>query len=298
MPRPELCCCGRSWHLRSSASCFGAGLMISACMAGVFLPCLALPILFVRLRQEIPVHPIGSSPQSFLSCVRQVQQNWAMASFLLSSVSLFDRRGGPFLRSLIAATNASGFFLADLFSCLGLSFVRPRPQAFFCPDQQISDATRAGRLSRPGVTPDMAAQSAVSGRALTASSTAADCGSPGARKRGADLAGLITPGRHAEVCCHRRRLLKSRWILDARHIGQGNYRANARSRHQLAGSVVAASTLNHCPVVHEDLGPRCFQHLQHGRDDRLEHRMSIDRRAYTRRELAAQAFGQYPTEGL
>ena len=77
-----------------------------------------------------------------------------------------------------------------------------------------------------------------------------------------DLAGLITPGRHPEVGRHRRRSLEPRWILDAGHIGQGNHRADARCRHQLAGSVVAASALNDGLVVHEELGPCCFQHQQ------------------------------------
>jgi len=58
----------------------------------------------------------------------------------------------PFLRSLIAATNASAFFLADLLSCLGPFFCSTAPQAFFCPDRRFrtpprAEAVKAGRRS-------------------------------------------------------------------------------------------------------------------------------------------------------
>ena len=69
-------------------------------------------------------------------------------------------------------------------------------------------------------------------------------------------------------------------------------------RHQLTGNVVAASALNDGPIVHEELGPHCLQHLQRRLDDRPKYRMPVDCRAHARRELAAQAFGKDPTEGL
>jgi hypothetical protein len=48
-----------------------------------------------------------------------------------------------FFRSLIAATNASAFFLADLLSRLGPFFCSTAPQAFFCPDRRFRTPTRA-----------------------------------------------------------------------------------------------------------------------------------------------------------
>src|SRR5215468_5005412 len=69
---------------------------------------------------------------------------------LLRSVPLFGCE--PFLRSLIAATNASAFFLADLLSCFGPFFCSTAPQAFFRPDRRFptpsrAEAVKAGRRS-------------------------------------------------------------------------------------------------------------------------------------------------------
>src|SRR6266849_417397 len=74
----------------------------------------------------------------------------AVQRMFLSFVSYFVRSESPFLRSLIAATNASAFFLAFLFR--RLSFVRPRRQAFFRPDRRFrtparAEAVKAGRRS-------------------------------------------------------------------------------------------------------------------------------------------------------
>ena len=70
------------------------------------------------------------------------------SALVLSSVSLFDLR--PFLRSLIAATNASTFFLVDtsrsLLACLGSFFCSTSPQAFFCPDRRFPTPTRAAAV--------------------------------------------------------------------------------------------------------------------------------------------------------
>src|SRR6266849_4540188 len=96
----------------------------------------------------------------------------AVQRMFLSFVSYFVRSESPFLRSLIAATNASAFFLAFLFR--RLSFVRPRRQAFFRPDRRFrtparAEAVKAGRRSAVEAYSDVSRP-----RALTASSTAAD----------------------------------------------------------------------------------------------------------------------------
>lgn len=80
---------------------------------------------------------------------------------LLASRCSFVRALRPFLRSLIAATNASAFFLADLLSCFGPFLLFDRAAGFFRPDRRFptpsrAEAVKAGRRS------SMAAHSVVS----------------------------------------------------------------------------------------------------------------------------------------
>src|SRR6266849_7067210 len=83
----------------------------------------------------------------------------AVQRMFLSFVSFFVRSESPFLRSLIAATNASAFFLAFLFR--RLSFVRPRRRLSSAPTVDFG-RRRAQRLSRPAVTPAVEAYSDIS----------------------------------------------------------------------------------------------------------------------------------------
>ena len=70
---------------------------------------------------------------------------------IFSFVSFFVRSGGgPFLRSLIAATNASTFFLADLLSGLGRFFCSTAPAGFLLPGPR---RRRAQELSRCNCSP-------------------------------------------------------------------------------------------------------------------------------------------------
>src|SRR5262245_5202633 len=91
-----------------------------------------------------------------------------------SFVSFFVRSESPFLRSLIVATNARTFFLADLLSRLNPFFCSTALQAFFRPDHRFpmptrAEAVRAGRRSAID-----GALRRFQARALTALSTAAD----------------------------------------------------------------------------------------------------------------------------
>jgi hypothetical protein len=98
---------------------------------------------------------------------------------------------GAFFRSLIAATNASTFFLADLLFCLDLSFVRPRRRLSSAPTADFR-RRRAQKLSRPAVAAPERRTPPFPGRALTASSTAADWMITG--RKSARLSGVVSFG--------------------------------------------------------------------------------------------------------
>jgi hypothetical protein len=70
-----------------------------------------------------------------------------MSSFSPVQCSSFVRAMRPFLRSLIAATNASAFFparaLSSFFPCFGAFFCSTAPQAFFRPDHRFRTPSRA-----------------------------------------------------------------------------------------------------------------------------------------------------------
>jgi hypothetical protein len=84
-----------------------------------------------------------------------------LASKLLRGSFFCSTPAEPFFRSLIATTNASTFFLADLLSCLGTFFCSTAPQAFFCPDRRFPTPTRAEAV-KVGRRSAIAAHSAVS----------------------------------------------------------------------------------------------------------------------------------------
>src|SRR6516165_12620681 len=78
------------------------------------------------------------------------ESGYVTITSLLRSVPLFGWE--PFLRSLIAATNASAFFLADLLSCLGPFLLFDRAAGFLPPRPQISDAVaRRSCQGRPSL---------------------------------------------------------------------------------------------------------------------------------------------------
>src|SRR5215204_4999993 len=84
-----------------------------------------------------------------------------LASKLLCGSFFCSTPAEPFFRSLIAATNASAFLLADFLSCLGSFFCWTAPQAFFCPDRRLPTPTRAEAV-KAGRRSAIAAHSAVS----------------------------------------------------------------------------------------------------------------------------------------
>jgi hypothetical protein len=108
----------------------------------------AIWVTGVRMRPEdrssISFHPLADLGRKTGLCHRS----------LLDRCSSFVRAVRPFLRSLIAATNASAFFLAFLFR--RLSFVRPRRRLSSAPSD---GAVRRWLSARECTAPAASAQS-------------------------------------------------------------------------------------------------------------------------------------------
>ena len=98
-----------------------------------------------------------------------------------------------------AAKNASTFFLLTCFLAFALSFVRPRPQAFFRPDRRFPTPTRAEAVTAGPSLGHSSALRRFQGRALTASSTAADWTNVGWKWGGPQLSRLVSFGFPSRV---------------------------------------------------------------------------------------------------
>ncbi len=113
-----------------------------------------------------------------------------------------------------------------------------------------------------------------------------------------DVAGLVAPGREAEIRTDRRRMLESCWIVDHGGIGQSDDNADAGHGHQTTRHGIGFGACADLPIEHSDLFTERLPSSEQGFDDRHQRIFAFFRLPNARGEQGAAPAWNDEAEGF